>query len=233
VSALHSKVNLTVQALQRMPYYLQCLQKARANGAEVVSATSIASDLNLNDVLVRKDIAAISTTQGKPRSGFIVSELIDNIEEYLGYNNTMDAVLVGVGSLGRALLGNHEFDKFGLNIVAAFDIDEAIVGTTIAGKQIFPVERLKGLTERMHTHIGIIAVPGEAAQPIADMLVAGGIKAIWNFSLVRLNVPEYVLVQDENLAASLAALSLHLRDVMKNEADLLKSGQPVAKGETA
>jgi redox-sensing transcriptional repressor len=213
---LNKKVNLTVQALQRMPYYLQYLRKAKEKGIEYASATVIANDLKLNDVLVRKDMAAICTTQGKPKSGFIVDELIKNIEEYLGYNNTMDAILVGVGSLGRALLGNREFEKFGLNIVAAFDIDESVIDHVISGKRVFPLERLKGLAERMHIHIGIIAVPGEFAQDISDRLVDSGIKAIWNFSLVKINVPDNVLVQNENLAASLAKLSLHLRDEMKN-----------------
>ena len=212
---LNNKVNLTVQTLQRMPYYLQYLRKAQENGVQIASATAIANDLKLHDVLVRKDMAAICTTKGKPKSGFIVNELIENIEDYLGYNNTMDAVLVGVGSLGRALLGSREFEKFGLNIVSAFDIDESVIDSVISGKQVFPLERLKGLTERMHIHIGIIAVPGESAQDIADLLVDSGVKAIWNFSLVKINVPENVLVQSENLAASLAALSLHLRDEMK------------------
>jgi len=212
---LNKKVTLTVQALQRMPYYLQYLRKAKEQGIESVSSTSIAKDLKLNDVLVRKDLAAISTTQGKPKSGFAVNELIDNIEDYLGYNNTMDAVLVGVGSLGRALLGNDEFEKYGLNIVAAFDTDESIVNQIISGKQVFPLKRLKGLVKRMHINIGIIAVPGEFAQDVADLLVGSGIKAIWNFSLVKLKVPDHVLVQDENLAASLAKLSLHLRDEME------------------
>ncbi len=215
VIPMNSKVNLTVQALHRMPYYLQCLRKAKEDGHEFISSTAIASDLDLNDVLVRKDMAAICTTRGRPKTGFIVNELIENIEDYLGYNNTMDAVLVGVGSLGRALLGNPEFEKFGLNIVAAFDVDESIIGSVVAGKQVFPLKKLKGLARRMHTHIGIIAVPGEFAQDITDLLVDSGIKAIWNFSLVKLNVPDGVLVQDENLAASLAALSLHLRDEMK------------------
>lgn len=212
---MKNQVTLTVQALQRMPYYLQYLHKARDEGVEFASATAIANDLRLNDVLVRKDMAAISTTKGRPKSGFLVNELIENIETYLGYNNTMDAILVGVGSLGRALLGSHEFEKFGLNIVSAFDIDESVVNNVISGKRIFPLSQLKRLAERMHIHIGIIAVPGEFAQGIADKLVNSGIKAIWNFSLIKLNVPDNVLVQDENLAASLATLSLHLRDQMK------------------
>ncbi len=211
---MHNKVNLTAQALQRMPYYLQYLKDARDSGMEIASATTIASDLKLNDVLVRKDMSAICTTKGRPKAGFIVGELIENIENYLGYNNTMDSILVGVGSLGKALLGNSEFERYGLNIVAAFDVDQEIIDHEVYGKKVFSLDALGEISRRMHIHIGIIAVPCEFAQDIADRLVASGIRAIWNFSLIKLNVPDNVLVQNENLAASLAALSLHLRNEM-------------------
>ena len=104
------EVYLTIQALQRMPYYLHCLEKAEEEGIQTISATSIANELKLNDVLVRKDIAAVSSTQGKPKSGFQVEGLIRDIKEYMGYNDHKDAVIVGAGSLGRALLGNSEFE---------------------------------------------------------------------------------------------------------------------------
>jgi len=214
---MNKNVCLTFQALQRMPYYLQYLKKEKEDGIKIVSATTIANELKLNDVSVRKDISAICTTKGKPKSGFIVNELIENIEDYLGYNNTMDAVLVGVGSLGKALLGNHEFEKYGLNIVAAFDVDEDVVNQIICGKKVFSLDKLKSLIERLHINIGIIAVPEEFAQEIANRFVDNGIKAIWNFSLYKLDVPDKVLVQSENLAASLAMLSQHLRNEMKED----------------
>lgn len=212
---MNKEVSLTVQTLQRLPYYLHYLHKAKENGVEIVSATAIANDLNLNDVLVRKDISSICTTKGKPKSGFIVNELVENIEDYLGYNNTMDAVLVGAGSLGRALLGGTEFVKYGLNIVAAFDVNEEIIGQELYGKKVFPIDKLSDLCERMHIHIGIITVPAEYAQNVADMLVNSGINALWNFAVIKLNVPDNVLVQNENLAASLATLSNHLRSEME------------------
>ena len=207
-----NRPNLTVQSLKRMPYYLQYLKDAKAKGIQILSATSIANALKLNDVQVRKDISAICTTKGKPKSGFIVEELIANIEDYLGYNNKMDAVLVGVGSLGKALLSNREFDKYGLNIVAAFDVDEDIIDQIICGKQVFPLEKLEKLCERMSIPIGIITVPAEFAQSVCDKLVHSGIRAIWNFTLIRLDVPDTVLIRSENLAASLAVLSQHLRE---------------------
>ena len=205
-------MGLTVQAIQRLPYYLQYLRKLKKDGVKVVSATAIAAELGLNDVQVRKDIAAVSTSKGKPKVGFHVEELIYNIESYLGYNNTSDAVLLGVGSLGKALLSSSEFEKYGLNIVAAFDIDENIVGTEVSKKKVMHISKLSELCQRMHIHIGIITVPAESAQQACDELVSCGIKAIWNFALKNLTVPAGVLVKNENLAASLAVLSQHLRE---------------------
>lgn len=202
---------ITVQALQRLPYYLQYLKDTRKSCITTISATAIASALKLNDVQVRKDISNICTTKGKPNSGFVVDELIENIEDYLGYNNSMEAVLVGVGSLGRSILSTREFERHGLNIVAAFDIDENIIGTTVADTQIFHIEKLKNLCQRMHIHMGIIAVPEDVAQGVCNLLVSCGIRAIWNFTLKKLDTIEDVFIQDENPYASLTVFSQHLR----------------------
>ncbi len=206
------QICLTVQALQRMPYYLQYLEKVKEDGICFITATTIANEMDLNDVVVRKDLSSICTTKGRPNTGFSVDDLIVNIKACLGCDYVMNGVLVGAGSLGRALLGNHEFAKYGLNIVAAFDIDNDIIGTVIRGKKVLPLDEVKNLCNRMNIHVGIIAVPDEFAQEAADQLTSCGIRAIWNFSLVILSVPDFVMVKNENLAASLAVLSQHLRD---------------------
>ena len=201
---------LTIQALQRMPYYLHCLEKAKAKGETTISATSIANELKLNDVLVRKDIAAVCSTKGKPKSGFPVDELISDIEDYMGINDRKEAIIVGAGSLGRALLGNREFEEYGLSITAAFDINKDITGRTVNNIPILDLSEMEPFCREHGIPIGIITAPMDAAQEIADALVRCGIRAIWNFALVRLNVPEGVLVQNENLASSLAMLSHHI-----------------------
>lgn len=203
---------VTIQTLQRFPYYLQYLKNAKKNDKKIISATTMATELKLNEVQVRKDISAICTTKGKPNIGFIVDELIVNIEDYLGYNNSMEAVLIGAGTLGKSLLADNVFERYGLNIVAAFDIDESIVGNTICGKKVFHLEKLKNLCERMHIHIGIIAVPEEVAQNVCNLLVNCEIHAIWNFALIKLIVPDSVFLQNENRSASLAAFSQYLRE---------------------
>ena len=211
------KRTLTVQTLQRLPYYLEYLRRREQEPEAFVSATTIAAALNLNEVQVRKDLAAVSSTAGKPRTGFSVQELISDIEDYLGYNNVMDAVLVGAGALGQALLSNTEFERYGLHIVAAFDVDPDLCGKKICGKQIFSLSKLPDLCRRMHVNIGIITVPAEAAQHVCDTLVQAGIRAVWNFALIKLQVPDSVLLQNENLAASLASLSQHLRNELKRK----------------
>lgn len=206
---------LTIQALQRMPYYLQYLKQAKQEGKEHVSAASMAKELELNDVLVRKDVAAVSSTGGRPKAGFPVDELIEDIEEYMGYHSTKEAVLVGAGSLGKALLRNEEFSMYGLKIVAAFDNRRSTIHKKINGIEVYSVAKLKEFCLKRNIQIGIITVPAGAAQEIADKMVDGGIQAIWNFALVKLHVKEGVLVQNEDLASSLAMLCQHLR--LENE----------------
>lgn len=205
-------VAISRQALHRMPYYLQYLKKLQKEGVEVVAAPAIAESLNLNEVQVRKDFAAVSTSKGKPKSGFPVNELIGSMENLLGYHDVDSAVLVGAGSLGNALLSYKGFGSYGLDIVAAFDSDDDIIGKEICGKKVLPVDKLSEMCRRLNIHIGIIAVPESQAQAVCDQLVAGGVLAIWNFAPVHLSVPKNILVQNENMAASLAILSKHLKE---------------------
>ncbi|NMB96651.1 MAG: redox-sensing transcriptional repressor Rex [Clostridiaceae bacterium] len=216
------KPYISIQSLQRMPYYLQYLKQARDHGIDVIPATTIAADLKLNEVQVRKDLAAICTTKGKPKAGFIVDELINNMEDFLGYNNTKDAVLVGAGSLGKALLSYSKFENYGLNIVAAFDIDKDKIGKKVNGKEILPMEELENTCKPLNIHIGIITVPVQCAQEVCDKLIECGILAIWNFAPIHLLTPENILVKNENMATSLAVLSQHLQEKIDNSRESLK-----------
>lgn len=212
-------VVVSKQALQRMPYYLEYLKKLRTRGVEFVSAPMIAQDLKLNEVQVRKDLAAVSSVGGRPKTGFSVPELLQNMESFLGYNDVNEAALVGVGALGRALLSYNGFSNYGLKIIAAFDADPSLYNTELRGTAIFPAERLTELCARLKIRIGIVTVPAGQAQAVCNMLVAGGVLAIWNFAPAHLNVPPNILVQNENMAASLAMLSKHLRQKLETETD--------------
>lgn len=208
-------LSISRQSLQRLPLYLELLKKLRAAGDTNVSSSLIAVTLSLHPVQVRKDLAAVSTVEGNPRIGFSLDGLISDIEDFLGFNNVNEAVLVGVGNLGRALMSYRTFEDCGLRIIAGFDTNPAVIGTTVHGKDILDVSKLSELCNRIKVHIGIITVPAPNAQWVCDRLVEGGIEAVWNFSPTHLHVPDSILINNENLSASFAGLSTRLR--MKKE----------------
>ncbi|MDR3262781.1 MAG: redox-sensing transcriptional repressor Rex [Clostridiales bacterium] len=200
---------ISTAILQRLPIYLGYLKALPDGAPDNISATAIAAALGTGEVQVRKDLASVSNA-GKPKIGYITADLIDELEEFLGYKDTNDAVLVGAGRLGRALLEYEGFKAYGLNIVMAFDVDERATGKTSTGKSVFPLSKLENLCKRMNVKIGIITVPASAAQGVCDLMIKNGILAIWNFAPVHLDVPSNILVRSENMAASLAMLSGHL-----------------------
>lgn len=203
--------SVSSQTLQRLPAYLHYLQSLPKEKILNVSAKSIADSMGLGEIQVRKDLAVVSGG-GKPRIGYIKEDLIKDIQAYLGYGNVTDAVLVGAGKLGRALISYDGFKEYGLNIVAAFDTDENIIDTLENGKRVFPVSKLKELCERLKIRMGIITVPAVSSQEVCDMLVSAGILAIWNFTPSHLKVLDNILVKNENMAASFAILSKHLTE---------------------
>lgn len=192
--------------------YLSYIKGLPEDAPKNISATTIAEALQLNDVQVRKDLASVSSS-GKPKVGYNVKDLIAELEAFLGYNDIDNAVIVGAGSLGKALLNYSGFKAYGLNIIAAFDLCEE--PTEFQGKTVFPIAQLESFCRKVNIHIGIITVPASSAQEICDLLVNSGIRAIWTFAPVHLVVPDGILVQNENMASSLALLSNHLREQMK------------------
>jgi redox-sensing transcriptional repressor len=195
-----------LSCVKRLPSYLQLLRVLQAEGHEHVSGTVLASVHNLEPVIVRKDLA-ITGIIGTPRIGFRVTELIAAIERFLGWDNQTKAVLVGVGNLGAALLGYRGFDNFGLQIVAAFDSDPKKIGQWVHGRKVQSVDQLTGFVRRGQVMLGVLTVPAEAAQATAERMIAAGIRGIWNFTPLKLQVPSGVVAQKEDLAEGLAVLS--------------------------
>ena len=195
--------------LKRLPLYLDYL-RSLPEEVQNVSATTIARGLELGDVQVRKDLALISEA-GRQKVGRSRKVLIQDIETHLDLATKTGAVIVGAGKLGRALLEYGGFGEYGMTILAGFDMnaDQRHPGL---GKPVYPMDRLRPFCQTYAVNIGIITVPAACAQDVCDRLVACGIKAIWNFAPVQLRVPEDVLVQNENLALSMTALRIQLRD---------------------
>lgn len=206
---------ISKSVLKRLPGYLAYLKSMPENSPTHISATALANALGMGEVQVRKDLAMVSDG-GRPKIGYLREALIDDIEQFLGYDNTTDAVLIGAGKLGQALMGYKGFEEYGLNILAAFDINPKVERTE-EGKPVYPISRLETYCRKHKVLMGIITVPGDAAQEVADQLIAGGIKAIWSFASAHLEVPPHILVQYENMATSLAVLSMHLQAQIKEE----------------
>jgi redox-sensing transcriptional repressor len=197
--------------LRRLPRYHQYLCRLRDAGQEMVSAAHLADVLDVHHTQVRRDLACAGCI-GRPKTGHRVADLLVAIEAFLGWNNTSEAFLVGVGSLGTALLNYRGFSQAGARIVAAFDRDPAKVGTTIGDIPVLDVERLPGLAERMHIQVGILTVPAEAAQATADLRAGAGIRAIWNFAPTPLALPRDVIVENLELFNSFALLLRRFAD---------------------
>ncbi|HOJ48299.1 MAG TPA: redox-sensing transcriptional repressor Rex [Bacillota bacterium] len=203
-------LNISKSTLQRLPLYLNYLKSVRDKYVNI-SATIIADALKLNDVQVRKDLASVSSS-GKPKVGYVTEDLIKELEDFLGYNTVNNAIIVGAGKLGKALMGYSGFKEYGLNILMAFDSDPKVIDEA---ERIMPIEKLPEFCRKMNIKIGIITVPAQNAQEVCDLLVESGVLAIWNFAPVHLRVPEDILVQNENMAAALAVLSNHLAEKLK------------------
>lgn len=214
----NKKVSKSV--LKRLPGYLAYLKNMPENSPPNISATALANALGMGEVQVRKDLAMVSDG-GRPKIGYLREALIDDIEQFLGYDNTTDAILIGAGKLGQALMGYSGFDEYGLNILAAFDAKPKMTRTE-EGKPVYPIEKLPQFCKSHKVLMGIITVPAEGAQSVADQLIAVGVKAIWNFAPVHLDVPAGTLVQNENMATSLAVLSVHLQAQIKEEKETKK-----------
>lgn len=189
--------------LGRLPQYLEYL-KSLPEIRRTISATAIAKALSLGDVQVRKDLASVCGA-GKPKIGYETDKLITDIESHLGYERLTNAVLVGAGKLGRALLDYDGFEDFGVKIVAGFDCNETVL--TKGTKEILPIRDIEVYCREHDVKLGIITVGQGSAQDVCDKLVQSGIKAIWNFAPVTLKVPNGVLLKQENLALSLAYLN--------------------------
>lgn len=208
---------LSAPSIRRLPSYLHAIRQLQNEGDEYISGTFIAQELNLEPIQVRKDLT-ITGIIGKPKKGYPVDALIKAIERFLGWDTMQDAVLVGVGNLGTALLGYEEFRLNGLNIVAAFDNNPRKIGSRIHGIPVLSIDTIDIQIDSFGVKNAILTVPSPFAQATADVLIHAGIEAIWNFTNIKLKVPEHVIVQKEDLSSGYAMLCV-MRRAKQMEAD--------------
>jgi redox-sensing transcriptional repressor len=201
--------------LRRFPKYIQLLKRLRNENIRYISSITIADELDLDSIQVRKDLA-LTGAIGKPKLGFDLDELNQALLHILNWDNINDAFLVGAGSLGNAIMGYKNFTSYGFSVIAAFDNDAAKIGSIINNIEILPIEKLTDMIGIMHINIGVITTPAETAQQTANMMIAGGIKAIWNFAPVHLKAPEKVIIENAHLSQSLGLLTYKLAEKLKS-----------------
>ncbi|NDV59911.1 redox-sensing transcriptional repressor Rex [Bacteroides sp. 519] len=191
--------------LRRLPWYLSNVKLLKKRGEKFVSSTQISKEINIDASQIAKDLSYVNVS-GRTRVGYEVDSLIRVLEDFLGFTNIHKAFLFGVGSLGGALLGDSGLAHFGLEIVAAFDVNPSKVGTSINGIPIFHSDEFAEKMKEYNVNIGVLTVPIEIAQQITDTMIAGGVKAVWNFTPFRIRVPENIVVQNTSLYAHLAVM---------------------------
>lgn len=206
-------IQISGPSLRRLPQYLTVLALLAEDGQAFVTSADLARRLKLEETLVRKDLSVTGFT-GKPRVGFDVQGLLEHLKTFLGLDDAKEAFLIGTGRLGQALASYPGFEKYGLQIVALFDNDPQKIGQIVAEKEVLPLWKAPALARRMNVSIAILTVPPQVAQAVADLLVVSGMMAFWNFSGHPLNLPESVIVMNQDLAESLAVLSHRLAQRM-------------------
>jgi len=206
-SLSQNRENLRVPepTLRRLPWYLSNIKLLKQKGYRYVSSTQISKEINIDASQIAKDLSYVNIS-GRTRVGYEIDTLIAVLEDFLGFTNLHKAFLFGVGSLGGALLHDSGLRHFGLEIVAAFDVNPLLVGTTLNGIPIFHSDDFLKKMQEYEVNIGVLTVPIEIAQQITDYMIEGGIKAVWNFTPFRIRVPEHIVVQNTSLYAHLAVM---------------------------
>ena len=198
--------------LRRLPWYLSCAKLMRGKGEKFVSSTQISRQINIDASQIAKDLSYVDSS-GRTRVGYEIDLLVQVLEDFLGFTGLHCAYLFGVGSLGGALLRDSGLVHFGLKIVGAFDVNPQLVGTSINGIPIYHSGEFEARMQADRVNIGVLTVPISIAQEITDKMVAGGIKAVWNFTPFRIRVPEHIVVQNTSLYAHLAVMFNRLNDM--------------------
>lgn len=191
--------------LRRLPWYLSNIKLMKEKGEQYVSSTQISKEINIDASQIAKDLSYVNIS-GRTRVGYNIDALIEVLESFLGFTNMHKAFLFGVGSLGAALLRDSGLHHFGLEIVAAFDVNPELVGKDLNGIPIFHSDDFEAKMKEYDVNIGALTVPINIAQEITDKMVDGGIKAVWNFTPFRIRVPENIVVQNTSLYAHLAVM---------------------------
>lgn len=209
-------IKIPEPTLRRLPWYLAYAKLARQQGEQHLSSTQIAQHIGVDSSKVAKDFSYISIS-GKTRVGYEIDELVTALDSFLGFSNSHKAFLFGAGSLGSSLLHDNGLLQYGLDMISAFDVKETLSGTFINHIPVHNISEFKELQRQTGVQIGVLTVPVDMAQEVADLMVQGGIRAIWNFTPYRIRVPEGIVVQNTSIYAHLAVMFNRLREELERE----------------
>lgn len=202
------KQKVSSAVIRRLPRYYRHLNDLFQAGTVRISSNALGKSMNLTASQIRQDLSCFGEF-GQQGYGYNIEKLRGEVSDILGMNRGHKAIIFGAGNLGRALIENFHFEKSGFSLAAAFDVDSAIVGTEIAGVKIYHTDTLEEYLASNPVSVGVLTVPGTVAGPLADRLVDGGVRGIWNFTNIELQLrkPEGVVVENVHFADSLLALS--------------------------
>lgn len=201
--------SISKATIDRLPLYFRTLRIVQDEGSDIISSEELGRRLGITPEQIRKDLASFGQF-GKKGVGYYVNELKRNVGTILGLDNHWNIAVIGIGHLGAALANYQNFVSLGFNLVALFDQDPAVIGSTVNHIKVEDVRKLKEIVAAHHIHIGIIAVPAAFAQGVADALVEAGVKGIWNFAPVKMRVPAAMHIVNEDLSVGLSSLSYHI-----------------------
>lgn len=207
-----NEIKVPEPTLRRLPWYLAYIKLLKGKGEGFVSSTQIAKEISVDASQVAKDLSFVNIS-GKTRVGYEIDTLINVLEKFLGFTAQHKAFLFGVGSLGGSLLQDSGLRQYGLEIIAGFDIREDMVGKRINGIPVYHLRDFPKKQKESGVIIGVITVPVERAQEVTEQIIAGGIKALWNFTPFRIRVPKGIVVQNTSMYAHLAVMFNRLNSI--------------------
>ena len=200
-----SRATLPEPSIRRLPWYLSYARRLDNLNVEYVSSTQISKELNVRSSQIAKDLSFLNI-RGKTRIGYEVHSLVTELEEFLGFNRHHDAVVIGTGSLGTALMQDHGLEYYGLNIVAGFDVRKDVIGKHLGGLPVYDIKDLPAWQREHGVSIAILTVPVDHAQEAADLAIASGVPALWNFTPCRIKAPNDVVITNTSIYAHLAII---------------------------
>ena len=204
-----SRKNISQAIIRRLPRYYRYLGELKAEGVERISSSELSSLMNVTASQIRQDLNNFGGF-GQQGYGYNVGYLYDKIGKILGLDRQHSLVIIGAGHLGKAIAGYTNFTRRGFVFKGAFDCNPELYGTMIRDVEVRPIDEVEDFVRNNKIEIAVLTIPKDQAVPMAHKLAACGIKAIWNFAHVDLEVPDNIQVENVHLSDSLMKLSYNI-----------------------